>query len=80
MKNLKVIDGDYDFKVEEKVINGRITKARYKAIARQVRKGNWWNRCSCEHDCCGHVSSVRTNIISADSNQMIIHVRTNYNY
>lgn len=55
-----------DFVCEERVLDGRMTKARYKAIMHHVRKYNYDNRapygisangypyrCGCMHDCCG---------------------------
>jgi len=80
MKGFKIIDSDCDYVVREKIINGRITKARYKAIAQYVRKHTFSSGCGCEWDCCGHLSSQTMNIVGADSNQVTLSVRENYNY
>jgi len=80
MRNIKMIDRDYDYSVSEKIITGRITKARYKIISAYARKNTWHNSCGCEYDCCGHLSSVSTRIISANSNQVTLRVSENYNY
>ena len=62
-----IVDSDFDStRISERVISGKITRARRKAIEHSVRTFNRkWEapygysfngyayRCGCEHDCCG---------------------------
>lgn len=80
MKGFKIIDSDCDYVIREKIINGRITKARYKTIAQYVRKNTFSNDCGCEWDCCGHLTSKTMNIVGANSNHLVLSVVENYNY
>lgn len=45
---------EYDRSISLRLIHGRLTKARYKAIKRWARKQDFSDHCGCEHDCCGH--------------------------
>lgn len=71
----KAIDGDYDFSLFERVIQGRLTKSRFKIINKVVKKWNYNHeapygysmngypyRCGCEHDCCGCLSSENISV------------------
>jgi len=84
--------GDLDKTKFVRVIEGRITRKRYKLIKRFVRKYNIDNRypygvsekgyayrCGCEHDCCGHL--VRTEMFATfGNNKTTIELISNYNY
>ncbi len=90
-KKWKLIDGDYDFSVEQKVICGRMTIKRYEIIRNFVKKYNreWRYRygispngyaygCGCEHDCCGCPSSSMN--ISFNQGNILLTRKITYNY
>jgi hypothetical protein len=65
MTKFNLIDGDMDYRTYEHVIDGRMTKLRYKILSRVVRKGTWHSHCGHEWDCCGcmHSQSMRLDYI-----------------
>ena len=68
-------DGDFDYRIAERVVVGRLTPLRYKVLTRMVRKFNsnaqypygispngYAYNCGCEHDCCGCLCGESINI------------------
>jgi len=68
MKNekFKNVDLDFDYRVSEMTMEGRLTPNRYKTLTKFVKKWNYNHKapygisengyaynCGCEHDCCG---------------------------
>jgi hypothetical protein len=91
-KKWKLIDGDYDLSIEQRVISGRMTIKRYEVIRNFVKKYNReWRypygispngyayNCGCSHDCCGHISSSRMSI-SFNEGNVLIKKTISYNY
>ena len=92
----KQIDGDYDYSRTERVITGKITKARRKAIEHAVRVFNReWSapygispngyayNCGCSHDCCGCLTRKWANATFENwgkNNSAIIQINSRYNY
>ncbi len=80
MRNFEVIEGDIDYNVSTRIIKGRLTKRRYKAIARYCRiHSGRVPYCGCEHDCCGHVTSRWMTPYFSQGEAYITYV-INYNY
>lgn len=90
MKNFKAIESDYDYNVSQRQFSGKLTKNRYKAINRYVRKINnthiygtspngYAYRCGCEHDCCGCLSSQSLEF-TYKYNQVVLTFIQTYNY
>ena len=53
------IEGDFDHRVRERILHGRMTHKRYKIIERYCRKNSYYTpACGHEWDCCGCVTSV----------------------
>ena len=81
MRNFKVVDGDVDFEVVERVIKGRFTKKRFKTIHRAARErlGGKVPYCGCVYDCCGCLSSKG---VSFDfrNGALVIQASRYYNY
>lgn len=54
MTKFNLIEGDMDYRTYEHVIDGRMTKLRYKILSRYARKKSWrGGGCGHEWDCCG---------------------------
>lgn len=80
-EKFKKIDSDMDSAIYERIIKGRLTKKRYKIIAREVRKmdiGSLPN-CGHEYDCCGCLCYQWANF-THKYNLTIIKVGYSYNY
>jgi len=69
MRNFKALDSDYDYRVFQRIIEGRLTKRRYEILSKFIRQKNnsfkypygtspngYAYNCGCEHDCCGCLS------------------------
>jgi hypothetical protein len=92
----KIADGDFDSRISEREISGKITRARRKAIEHSVRKFNrTWEapygyshngyayRCGCEHDCCGCLvhKGMAVEFRKLGKNHIaVLSIHENYNY
>lgn len=79
MIKFELIDGDMDYSVYEHVIDGRMTKLRYKIISRYVRKNSWRGHCGHEWDCCGCMYAQSMDLEYKD-NKWTLYKVNNYNY
>lgn len=57
-----LVDGDCDWRTYEHIIDGRMTKLRYKILSRYVRKNSWREHCGHEWDCCGCMFAERLSL------------------
>ena len=72
---------DYDYAKYFRVLKGRLTKARYKAIDRQCRKFSQRFHCGHEHDCCGCLCGQSMSFIhNANTNKTLIIASQSFNY
>lgn len=92
----QIEDGDFDFKLVQRTISGKITKKRRKAIEQIVRSFNRrWDapygispngyayRCGCIHDCCGCLTSKGMNVKFqklGNNHVAILSISESYNY
>lgn len=73
----KQLDGDIDYRSFVRTISIKPTKANYKRIDRYCRRKSYRTHCGCEHDCCGHLSSMYT---TADWSQDSVTITQTYLY
>ena len=70
------VHSDYDCRIAERIIQGRITPKRYKLLRKIIRTWNhnhnapygysqngYAYNCGCEHDCCGCLIGERMSLI-----------------
>lgn len=71
----------FDTRYYERVFSGRLTKARYKSLARACRvySRRPKYRCGCEHDCCGCLCSQYMTF-TYSRNQVVINFTQGFNY
>jgi hypothetical protein len=79
MTKFTLIDGDMDYRVYEHVIDGRMTKSRYKIINRYARKSSWREHCGHEWDCCGCMFARRMEL-KYKNNKWILGMVESFNY
>jgi hypothetical protein len=79
MIKFELIDGDMDYRVYEHVIDGRMTKLRYKIINRYARKRNWRGHCGHEWDCCGCMYAQGMDLEYKD-NKWVLYKTESFNY
>lgn len=79
MKKFKLIDSDYDFRIYQRDIVGRVTYPRWQILARARRKLSFDTHCGCEHDCCGHLCAQSASI-AVTSYGMTITIKQSFNY
>jgi len=75
-------ESDYDYAKGQRVIpNFKMNKANYNRIDRYCRKKTYRIHCGCEHDCCGHLSSMHTYFEYSQANKSVTIFQTiYYNY
>jgi hypothetical protein len=80
MTKFNLIDGDMDYRTYEHIINGRMTKLRYKILSRYARKKSWRDSgCGHEWDCCGCMTSEYMSLNYIDGVWRIT-ISQNFNY
>lgn len=73
------IANDIDFHTFQKVLDGRITKNRYKLLDRWVRSQNKKYHCGHDWDCCGCLHSTSATLLVTPNKAEIL-VTYSYNY
>lgn len=79
MKNFKLVNGDESVSNFERVLNGKVTKSRYKLLASYVRRKSFSFNCGCDWDCCGCVFQENYGI-NISNNQIRITMSQHRNY
>jgi hypothetical protein len=68
-----------DYRVYEHIIDGRMTKLRYKIINRYARKNSWREHCGHEWDCCGCMFA-RGMELEYKNNKWVLEMSESFNY
>jgi len=69
-----------DFKLFERVLRGRVTSNRFKAVSRYCRKKSYSMHCGCVHDCCGCCFAESFGIKTVTHNEIVITRGLSFNY
>jgi len=79
MRKFTLIDGDMDWRLYERKIEGRLTPKRFKILHRFVRNHSYREHCGCEHDCCG-CKFAQGMDINFDKGTIVIQLTESFNY